>query len=133
MRSAKPSEPQSDLDLYEGSQPTKRPKHKEEINEKPLDLSKELAALKDSEANSCSQDNMFWFISLDSMLPEFENQQVIEYLCSPEARESNSLARTLIESAAEYFLSMEVANASRALLAAFALGDDTLMKFTLAL
>ena len=42
-----PYELQSDAELYEGSQPTKRSKHKEQSSEKHLDLSKELAALKD--------------------------------------------------------------------------------------
>ena len=39
----------------------------------------------------------------------------------------------MVESAVDYFISMEVANASRTLMAAFALGQGTLMKFTLAL
>ena len=79
--------------------------------------------------NQPSQDDLFWFNALSERLPNFENQAVVDYFCSEEARQEGSLARTLIESALIDIVSLGGDDAARVLFSAITLGGTTLTKY----
>ena len=72
--------------------------------------------------NQPSQDDLFWFNALSERLAKFENQEVVDYFRSEEARKESSLARTLIESALIYITSLESDDAARVVYSAITLG-----------
>ena len=79
--------------------------------------------------NQPSQDDLFWFEALSERLPKFENQVVVDYFRSDEARQEGSLARTFIESALIYIVSLGGDDAARVLFPAITLGGTTLTKY----
>ena len=74
-------------------------------------------------------DETTWYFELTSVIDQFECFDVIKYLQSEEAREEKSHSRSLIESAVNFFQSLCKENQARILMAAFALGGQSLAKY----
>jgi len=96
-------------------------------------LKKELEEIQKSSDKILSQDDVFWYMHLTSRLEKFESFKVVEHLRSAEARKENSLTRTFIESAVDFFGSLNEEDLPRVLHAAIILGEKTLSKFQSAL
>lgn len=94
-----------------------------------MDLAKEISDLKNENDGLLSQDDTFWYTELTDRLDKFESASVVKHLTSKDAKEKNSLTRTLIESAVEFFESLTSKNKAIVVFSAVALGDDTLAMY----